>query len=156
MKMSKALFKRMVDLFVAPAADPIWNDGEPWYCAGLIAPYTPGPDFEDLLPGEYMPPATGNGYSTSLPAAFIIGYEPGTENLTCSAVADDPKDNEWPVTDAALVGLTVYGYYVYYSNVLDESWAATVPLATPIGPLSLGDIIRYPPIQFTFNPDLQV
>jgi len=153
--MTKALFKRMCDLFATNVGTPLWDTGEPWYLGVLTAPYTPGPDFEDLDPGMQPGDILSLHMSIPLPTAFLCGYLPGTNTVRVAATGDTPGDSiRLAQGDAA--GFTIYGYYAYYSSDLDISWAATVPLDIPIGPLLEGDILYMPPIEFTFDPAMQV
>jgi hypothetical protein len=155
MILTKATFKRMCDLFAVTIAVPLWDDGEPWYLGVLTAPYTPGPDFEDIPPGGQPGDILSLHYASSLPTTFICGYLANTNTVRVAAVGDDIGDSiRLAQGDAA--GFTIYGYYLYYSSFLDVSWAATIPLETPIGPLLENDFIHLPPIEFTFNPEMQI
>jgi hypothetical protein len=155
MIMTKALFKRMVDLFATTVGTPLWDTGETWYMSALTAPYTPGPDFEDLLPGDFLPDAVDSHYVTTLPSTFVVGYVPGTNTVRVQAFGDTVGDAQVLVADVTTIGKTIYGYYIYGGAGIETSWAATQPLEVPLGPLAAGDLLEFPPVRFDFNPALQ-
>jgi hypothetical protein len=149
------MFKHMVDLFATNDAVPLWDSGEPWYIGLLTQPYTPGPDFWNLGAGEFGPDESDAHFVVTLPAGFEVGYVPGTNRLRVKAPPDDAATINAIVNTAGTIGQTVYGFYLYYAAVLDESWAATAPLDVPQGPLVADEMIEFPQVEFTFDPVFQ-